>query len=124
MARSFALAAYSLALQKVAFYTTRKPLSLRHTLSVTLADRAAQPKEPSAGSCFKNPSGDYAGRLIEAVDLRGARRGGAAFSDKRANFLVNLGGASFDDAIALIGEAKRRVLESFNIALELEIKVV
>ncbi|MDR2638869.1 MAG: UDP-N-acetylmuramate dehydrogenase [Helicobacteraceae bacterium] len=89
-----------------------------------LAVRASQPKEPSAGSCFKNPSGDYAGRLIEAVGLRGARRGGASFSQKHANFLVNLGGASFDDAIWLIDEAKRRVMESFNIALELEIKIV
>jgi UDP-N-acetylmuramate dehydrogenase len=83
-----------------------------------------QPKEPSAGSCFKNPVGDYAGRLIEAVGLRGFRRGGAGFSQKHANFLVNLGGATFDEAIWLIDEAKRRVLESFGIALETEIKIV
>ncbi|MDR1451512.1 MAG: UDP-N-acetylmuramate dehydrogenase [Helicobacteraceae bacterium] len=86
--------------------------------------RASQPKEPSAGSCFKNPVGDYAGRLIEAVGLRGAKIGGASFSEKHANFLVNQGGATFDDAIRLIDEASRRVLESFNIALELEIKIV
>ncbi|MDR0664663.1 MAG: UDP-N-acetylmuramate dehydrogenase [Helicobacteraceae bacterium] len=86
--------------------------------------RDSQPKEPSAGSCFKNPIGDYAGRLIEAVGLRGARRGGVGFSQKHANFLVNFGGGSFDDAIKLIDEAKRRVLESFNIALETEIKII
>ncbi|MDR2034407.1 MAG: UDP-N-acetylmuramate dehydrogenase [Helicobacteraceae bacterium] len=86
--------------------------------------RSKQPKEPSAGSCFKNPDGAYAGALIEATGLRGFRRGGAGFSDKHANFLVNLGGATYDDALWLIDEAKRRVLDRFNIALETEIKIL
>ncbi|MDR0747117.1 MAG: UDP-N-acetylmuramate dehydrogenase [Helicobacteraceae bacterium] len=89
-----------------------------------MAIRAAHPKEPSAGSCFKNPIGGYAGGLIEAVGLRGFVRGGAAFSGKHANFLVNLGGATFEQAMWLIDEAKRRVLDSFDIALETEIKIV
>lgn len=88
------------------------------------AMRANQPHDPSAGSCFKNPPGDYAGRLIEAVGLKGARQGGMAFSDKHANFLVNLGGGTYDEAIGLIDEAKKRVLAQFGIALETEVKIL
>ncbi len=86
--------------------------------------RSNQPKEPSAGSCFKNPKGDYAGRLIEAVGLKGKRIGDAAFSDIHANFLVNLKNASFNDAISLIKEAEYRVFEKFGIRLEREIGIV
>ena len=52
--------------------------------------RKTHPKEPSCGSCFKNPSGDYAGRLIEAVGLKGVVKNGVGFSDIHANFLVNI----------------------------------
>jgi UDP-N-acetylmuramate dehydrogenase len=86
--------------------------------------RKNQPKEPSAGSCFKNPPGDFAGRLIEAVGLRGYKIGGASFSHIHANFLVNLGGATFEDAIALIELAKKRVLEEFGVRLQEEIIVI
>ena len=86
--------------------------------------RKNQPQLPSAGSVFKNPKGDYAGRLIEAVGLKGKCIGDMAWSDKHANFLVNLGGGTFDDAIALIELAKKRVLGGFGIELELEIKVI
>jgi len=86
--------------------------------------RNNQPKEPSAGSAFKNPPGDYAGRLIEAVGLKGYRRGGMAWSEVHANFLVNLGGGIYDEAMALINLAKERVLEHFGIPLEEEIKIL
>jgi UDP-N-acetylmuramate dehydrogenase len=89
-----------------------------------LALRKNQPKDPSAGSCFKNPPGDFAGRLLEAVGLRGYRIGDAAFSEVHANFLVNLGSATFDDAMALIKLAKRRVYEEFGVKLEEEIIIV
>lgn len=95
--------------------------SLRREL---LALRNNQPKEPSAGSTFKNPPGDYAGRLIEAVGLKGYRQGGMAWSELHANFLVNLGGGTYDEAIALINLAKERVLEHFGIPLEEEIKIL
>ena len=88
------------------------------------AYRKNQPLEPSAGSVFKNPPGDYAGRLIESVGLKGYRKGGMAWSPIHANFLVNLGGGSFDDAIFLIDMAKERVYESFGIKLEEEIKIL
>ena len=86
--------------------------------------RDNQPKDPSAGSAFKNPPGDYAGRLIEAVGLKGVRRGDMAFSNIHANFLVNLGKGRFDDAIYLINLAKERVYKEFNIVLKEEIKIV
>ena len=86
--------------------------------------RSNQPHEPSAGSCFKNPPGDYAGRLIEAVGLKGMRVGGMAFSEVHANFLVNYGGGMFEDALRLIHEAQARVNETFNIDLQCEIVIL
>lgn len=86
--------------------------------------RSNQPSLPSAGSCFKNPKGDYAGRLIEAVGLKGFRVGGMEFSSQHANFLVNVENGTFDDAIFLITEAKNRVYEKFGIKLECEIKIL
>ena len=86
--------------------------------------RDNQPKEPSAGSFFKNPPGDYAGRLIEAVGLKGKRVGNMAFSSKHANFLVNLGGGTFEEAIELTNLAKELVLKEFNVLLKEEVKVI
>lgn len=86
--------------------------------------RSNQPSTPSAGSCFKNPKGDYAGRLIEAVGLKGVMRGDMCFSNKHANFLVNNGKGTFEDAMSLINEAKRKVQEEFNILLECEVVIL
>ncbi|MDF1875709.1 UDP-N-acetylmuramate dehydrogenase [Sulfurimonas sp. SAG-AH-194-I05] len=86
--------------------------------------RSNQPSTPSAGSCFKNPKGDYAGRLIEAVGLKGMRVGGMEFSTVHANFLVNQGNGTFDDAMELIKEAQKRVVEKFRIHLECEIIIL
>ncbi len=93
-------------------------------LNDLVALRSNQPKEPSAGSAFKNPKGDAAGRLIEAVGLKGMRRGDMAWSQIHANFLVNLGSGSFEDALYLIELAKRRVLAEFGIELQEEIKIL
>ncbi len=86
--------------------------------------RANQPSTPSAGSCFKNPEGDYAGRLIEEVGLKGLMRGDMCFSTKHANFLVNNAEGKFEDALWLIQEAQKRVLDRFNISLECEIVIL
>lgn len=86
--------------------------------------RSNQPSDPSAGSCFKNPPGDYAGRLIEAVGLKGYRIGSMAFSEVHANFLVNYGNGTFEDALALIREAQTRVREAFGIELQMEIVII
>lgn len=86
--------------------------------------RDNQPQNPSCGSCFKNPKGDYAGRLIEQVGLKGVLKGGMCFSEKHANFLVNIQNGTFDSAIFLIHEAKKRVFEEFGVNLQEEIIVV
>ncbi len=86
--------------------------------------RSNQPSTPSAGSCFKNPPGDYAGRLIEAVGLKGKRIGDMEFSTVHANFLVNHGAGRFEDAIVLIDEAKKKVKEQFGIELQCEVVIL
>lgn len=86
--------------------------------------RTNQPKNPSAGSAFKNPDDDSAGRLIEAVGLKGYRVGDMAWSEIHANFLVNLGDGNFDEALMLINIAKARVAEEFGIELKEEIKIL
>ena len=86
--------------------------------------RSNQPLEPSAGSAFKNPEGDYAGRLIEAVGLKGMRKGNMQWSDIHANFLVNLGGGTFEEAKYLIDLAKEKIFKKFNIKLQEEIKLL
>ncbi len=83
--------------------------------------RATQPVEPSAGSIFRNPPGDYAGRLIEAVGLKGYRHGGAQVSPRHANFIINLGQATAEDVVALINLIRRRVHDVTGIVLMPEI---
>ena len=86
--------------------------------------RANQPKEPSAGSAFKNPQGDYAGRLIEEVGLKGYRVGDMEFSKIHSNFLVNHKNGTFKDAKYLLDLAKNRVYDKFKIVLEEELKIL
>ncbi len=85
---------------------------------------AAQPRGRNAGSMFKNPPESPAWKLVEAVGLRGARRGDAAISDRHCNFFVNEGAASAADVSSLVEEAERRVKEQFGVALEREVAFV
>jgi len=86
---------------------------------------AAQPLGvPSCGSVFRNPPGDFAGRLIEAAGLKGRRHGGAMISDKHANFIVNTGDATAADIEALIAEIREGVERTSGVALELEVRVI
>lgn len=91
-----------------------------------LAKRAGtQPLDiPSCGSVFKNPPGEFAGRLIEQAGLKGARVGGAEISPVHANFIVNRGGASGADVLALIELARTRVREGTGVELEPEVRIV
>ncbi|MGE0602025.1 MAG: UDP-N-acetylmuramate dehydrogenase [Dehalococcoidia bacterium] len=84
----------------------------------------AQPRGRNAGSTFKNPPDSPAWKLVEAVGMRGARRGDAAISDKHCNFFVNDGNATAADVAWLIAEAQRRVKEQFGITLEREVEFV
>lgn len=89
--------------------------------------RRTQPVEPSVGSTFKNPPGDFAGRLIEAAGLKGARSGGVAVSQVHANFIVNPGGAgaaSAADVVALMQHIQRTVADRFDVHLEPEVQLV
>jgi UDP-N-acetylmuramate dehydrogenase len=106
--------------------TLADPADVRREMDRLLARRAAtQPLTvPSCGSVFKNPRGDYAGRLIEAAGLKGRRRGGAEISPVHANFIVNTGGATAADVLSLIDEARCAVLARTGIALEPEVRVV
>jgi UDP-N-acetylmuramate dehydrogenase len=83
--------------------------------------RASQPTEPSAGSIFRNPPGDYAGRLIEAVGLKGHRIGGAQVSPRHANFIINVARAAAADVLALIDLIRQRVFAQFGVELIPEI---
>jgi UDP-N-acetylmuramate dehydrogenase len=83
-----------------------------------------QPPGASMGSMFKNPPGDYAGRLIEAAGLKGTRIGGAEISAKHANFFINHGDASAMDIKKLIDLAHSQVYERFGVSLDLEIELV
>lgn len=80
-----------------------------------------QPLEyPSAGSVFRNPEGDFAGRLIEEIGYKGKSIGGAKVSDKHANFIVNNGNATGEQIKELICEIKTKVKEQYNIELKVE----
>ncbi len=84
----------------------------------------AQPRGRNAGSFFKNPPDHPAWKLLDAVGMRGYRIGGAEFSDKHCNFLINAGDAKAADVAALKREAQERVRAQFGIELENEVKLV
>jgi len=87
--------------------------------------KASQPLESaSAGSVFKNPRNDYAGRLIERAGFKGTKVGGAMISTKHANFIVNTGGATAKDILCLMALARQGVREETGIDLEPEIRVI
>lgn len=86
--------------------------------------KRTQPPGASLGSIFKNPPGDYAGRLIESCGLKGSAVGGVQVSPVHANFIVHTGGASASDYYALIQQVRRTVAERTGIELELEIETL
>ena len=106
--------------------TPGDPTEIRQRVSGYLVRRnASQPVEfRSAGSIFKNPAGEYAGRLVERAGLKGSRIGNAMISAKHGNYIVNLGGARAADVLALAALARERVRDSAGVELELEIRVV
>lgn len=86
--------------------------------------KASQPLEyPSAGSTFKRPAGHFAGRLIEDAGLKGARVGGAEVSTKHAGFVINTGGATCADVLALIEKIQKTVFDATGIMLEPEVRI-
>ena len=116
------------------FIITRVDFDLAHGDRDRLTARVAelhakrasrQPRGvPNAGSIFKNPPGNFAGKLLEGAGLKGTRLGGAAFSDQHANFIVNLGGAQAAEVLALIDLARVKVKEQSGVLLEPEVRLV
>ena len=87
--------------------------------------KASQPHEyPNAGSVFKRPAGGFAAKMIDECGLKGLSVGGACVSKKHAGFIVNLGGATSSDVLALIDIIKENVLERFGVELECEIRII
>jgi UDP-N-acetylmuramate dehydrogenase len=86
---------------------------------------ASQPlDQPSAGSVFRNPSGDRAARLIESCGLKGFRVGGAMVSPKHANFIVNTGIATATDIEAVIMAVQKEVREKAGVELQPEVRII
>lgn len=116
------------------FIITRVDFDLAHGDRDRLTARVAELKArrasrqprgvPNAGSIFKNPPGNFAGKLLEGAGLKGTRLGGAAFSDQHANFIVNLGGAQAAEVRALIDMARNKVKEQSGVLLEPEVRLV
>jgi UDP-N-acetylmuramate dehydrogenase len=107
-------------------------LSLAETAKVTSRVRelvtkrkASQPSGyPNSGSMFRNPPGDYAGRLIEAAGLKGRKMGQAQISERHGNFILNLGGAKAEDVRQLMELARAEVQKQFGVALESEVRLL
>ena len=101
------------------------PEAIKRTVGELLAQRkATQPtNKRTFGSVFKNPGdGPGAGRLIEECGLKGMRIGGALISPRHANFIENAGGATSEECLALMAEARRAVFERFGVELEHEVR--
>lgn len=115
-------AAIPLVLQAAFALTPGDPATMGAAADAYLEKRRlTQPVEPSAGSIFRNPPGDHAGRLIEAAGLKSQRCGGAQVSPRHANFIINAGGASAADVRQLIGTVQAGVYNAFGIDLIPEI---
>lgn len=102
------------------------PNAIKAKMDELMARRkASQPLEfPSAGSTFKRPPGHYAGPLIESCGLKGAHIGGAEVSCKHAGFVVNAGGATCADVLALMEKVQKTVFDTYGVLLEPEVKIV
>jgi UDP-N-acetylmuramate dehydrogenase len=102
-----------------------QPEAIQNTINEFTARRkATQPPGASMGSMFKNPPGDYAGRLIEAAGLKGTRIGNAEISAVHGNFFVNSGETRAEDVKKLINLAQETVFAKFGIQLELEVELL
>lgn len=105
-------------------------LASRETVSARIAEYLKRRKEtqpieyPSAGSVFRNPPHDYAGRLIERAGLKGKAIGGAKISRKHANYIVNTGRATAKDVLELISLVQEKVLAATGVRLDTEVRVV
>jgi UDP-N-acetylmuramate dehydrogenase len=105
--------------------TPGDPTELKARIKEFRAQRMnGSPNRPSCGSTFKRPPGDFPGRVIEAAGLKGARVGQIEVSEVHANYLVNLGGGTAEEALELISQVRQKVHERLGIELETEVRVI
>ena len=106
--------------------TPGEETAIREKMRDLMARRkASQPLEyPSAGSTFKRPAGYYAGTLIDQCGLKGLTVGGAQVSEKHAGFVINTGGATCADVLAVIRQVQERVLTEKGVRLEPEVRII
>ncbi|HBI02908.1 MAG TPA: UDP-N-acetylenolpyruvoylglucosamine reductase [Paenibacillaceae bacterium] len=125
---------------RTSLFQTRKAIVIEATFQLTHGDRKEIAKQmathkdrrrltqpltmPCAGSVFRNPPGDHAGRLIESAGLKGLKVGGAQVSEKHANFIVNCGNATAQDVLTLIEQVKQTIQERFHVTLVPEVLVL
>lgn len=124
---------------RTSLFQTRKAIVTEATFQLAHGDRKEIAKQmathkdrrrltqpltmPCAGSVFRNPPGDHAGRLIESAGLKGLKVGGAQVSEKHANFIVNCGNATAQDVLTLIEQVKQTIQERFHVTLVPEVLV-
>jgi len=118
--RNVVVSRVTLAFPRASVSTVREEMRSR-----LVRRKATQPIAlPNAGSCFRNPEGDKAARLIEAAGAKGWREGGAEVSPLHANFINNLGGATARDVASLLARVRRAVLDRWGVELQLEVHLV
>lgn len=113
-------------LESVLALAPGEPGKIRARMEELASKRSAsQPlNKPSAGSTFKRPAGGYAAAMIDEAGLKGFRIGGAAVSEKHAGFVVNLGGATFEDVRGVMEHVQDTVYGKFGVRLEPEVKII
>lgn len=120
------LPAHSLVLAALLALAQDSPqaVSLRGDEALARRRRTQPGGAPCAGSVFKNPAGDFAGRLIEEAGCKGMTVGGAQVSAKHANFIINRGRATARDVLSLMDQVREKVRQVFGVELEPEVEVV
>ena len=106
--------------------TPAEPEAIRERMRELIEKRrASQPLDmPSAGSTFKRPAVGYAAALIDQAGLKGFAVGGAQVSEKHAGFVINRGGATFDDVVQLMEHIQKTVFEKSGVRLEPEVRIL
>ena len=114
---------WSAIIMRARFSLRKDPGERERVMALIKRRKNTQPLNlPSCGSVFKNPDGDYAGRLIESVGLKGLRNGDAQISDVHANFIVNHGNASAASVVFLMQQAISKVFEEHGVQLSPEVR--
>jgi UDP-N-acetylmuramate dehydrogenase len=123
--RDFPLARDKIVLSGTFLFHKNNSNVIQEKINLVKNQRKNQPLDfPNIGSVFKNPEGNFAGKLIEDAGLKGLTIGDAQISEKHANFIINLGHAKTKDVLSLIKRAQDEVLSQFGVRLEPEVHII